>query len=251
MRCFRVPVVLAALVVVSFSSALLPDDGDPWKSETFLTDYSGLVPVPARTGQNFVYEAPGAEAKFGHFDAVMVDQPEISLSPSSPYHSAKPDELKAIAEFLRSAVAESLRSRGYEVVDRQGEHVLYLRVALTDLQLKKKRRGVLSYTPIGAVVHGVKAAVQDVMKEVDILDMAGQAEALDSRSGDVLAAIVCKRRAPVGASGGKLDRMTFEEFHAHVTGYGHQMACRLDNGRLPVDQRVDCTDPAVPFPAPR
>ena len=245
MRSFRLPVVAAVLVVAPFSAALLPGDDDPWKGETFLSDYSLLQPVPAKAGRDYLYVAPGSEEKFARFDAVMVDQPEISLSPGSPYHGAKPDDLKAIAEFLRSTIAGSLRSRGYEVVERRGDDVLYMRVALTELQLKKKRRGVLSYTPIGAVVHGVKAAVQDVMEEVDILDMAGQSEVLDSRSGEVLGALVCRRGAPAGESGGKLERMTFEQFQARVAEYGERMACRLDNAKRAVDRRVDCTDPAA------
>lgn len=246
MRGWLIRGLLPALMVVSFATMPGSAEDNPWRSETFLSDYTHLKPAPSKSGQDYIYVAPGAEEKLALFDAVMVDQPEISISPASPYSSAKPDDLKAIADFMRNAIVERLKSRGFKVVEQQGERVLYMRVALTDLQLKKKKRGVLSFTPIGAVVHGVKAAVQGVMKDVDIIDMTSQAEITGSQTGEVLGAIVCKRGAAAGKTGGgKPERMTFDDFKAHIDEYSDRLACRLDNSRRPADQRVDCTDPAA------
>ena len=246
MRRSSIPTLLIAFAVASFAATSAPAADDPWKSETFLADYTGLKLVPSAHGPDYLYVAPGVEEKMGRFDAVMVDQPEVAISPLSPYSSAKPDDLKAIAEFIRGAIVERVASRGFRVVEQPGESVLYLRVALTDLQLKKKRRNVLAYTPVGAVVHGIKAAVESVMKEVDIIDMVGQIEVADSRTGDVLAAMVTKRPAPADKAGGeKRERLTFEEFKGRVDEYSDRLACRIDNGRRPPARRVDCTDPAA------
>jgi hypothetical protein len=244
MRRFPIGSLLALLVVASFSAALVSGQDNPWTSETFLSDYTVLKPVATKSGQEYTYIAPGAEERFRQFNAVMVDQPEISVSAASPYHSAKPDDLKAIAEFMRNTIVERLESRGFKVVGQQGDNVLYLRTALTDLQLKKKKRGVLSYTPVGAVVHGVKSAVQNVMKEVDIIDMAGQAEVMASQTGEVFGAMLVKPAALVEKTGsGKAERMTFDQFKSHVDEYSARLACRLDNARRPPDQRVNCIDP--------
>ena len=249
MGCLPIGSVLSVLLAASLAATPMPAEDDPWKSETFLADYSGLQPVASKTALDYVYVAPQAEEKLARCDAIMVDQPEISISPASPYNSAKPDELKAISEFMRTTIVERLQSRGLRIVDHEGENVLYLRVALTHLQLKKKRRGVLSYTPVGAVVHGVKSAVQEVMNEVDIIDMAGQAEVAASHTGEVLGAMVTRPRGAAGTTGGgKPERMTFEEFKAHVDEYSDRLACRVDNGRKPADRRVDCTDPAAATP---
>ena len=247
MRALGFTVLAGVLLAVAPAPA--PAQNDPWASQTFLSDYSRLKPSPSKTGQDYTYFAQDAEPRFATFDSVMVDQPEIAVSPDSPYHSAKPDDLKAISEFMRGTIVDRLRQRGYAVVEAPGERVLYLRVALTDLQLKKKRRGVLAYTPVGAIVHGVKGAVQEVMENVDILAMAGQAEVADSRTGEVFGAMVTRRGGTAGGPDKKVERMTFDDFKAHVEEYSDRMACRLDNARRPAEQRVDCTDPAVRKPA--
>ncbi len=246
MRRFRIREVLAVLAVTTFVVAQVPTDDNPWKSETFLSDYSRLQLVPSKRGEEWLYVAPGAHEKIGKYDAFMVDQPEISLAKDSPYHSAKPDDLKAIAEFVRSALNRNLEAQGLKIVDQKGENVCYLRLAMTDLYLKKKTRGVLAYTPVGAVVHGVKSAVQNVMKNVDIIDMAAQAEFSDSLSGEVLGAMAGKmQRAQDKARGGTLERMTFDELEDRVEDASERIACRVENARKPPDRRIDCSDPVV------
>ena len=247
MRRFPIGSLLPVLVLAFLAATSTAAADDPWKAETFLGDYTLLKPVPSKGGQDYVYVASIAEDELARFDAVMVDQPEISVSPASPYACAKPDDLRAIAEFMRGAIAERLELRGFRVVEQEGESVLYLRSALTGLQLKKKKRGVFSYTPVGAVVHGVKASLQNVMKDVDIVDMAGQAEVMASLTGDVLGAMVVKRGGTADKTGGgKKERMTFDEFKARVEDASERLACRIDNARRSPDQRVDCVDPAAP-----
>ncbi len=245
----RVPIRSLLLVTLAaiFAAALCPAQESPFKSQTFLSDYSQLKPWGSQgKTQEYVYVAPGVYDKFGKFNSVMVDQPEISLSPDSPYHSAKPDDLKAIAEFMRTTIVDRLKTRGYEVVAKGGEGVLYLRTAMTDVQLKKKKRGILAYTPVGAVVHGVKTAVQSVMSNTDIIDMAGQAEIVDSQTGEVLAAMVSRRRTEGIQEGkDKTERIDFDEFKTHVDEFSDRLACRLRNGKLPPEKRVDCTDAAA------
>ncbi len=199
--------------------------------------------------------------RFAPYDAVMVDQPEVALSPDSPYRSAKPHDLAVIAEFLRGAVSERLVSRGFRVVDQKGEKVLYLRMALTDLELHKKKRGVLTYTPIGAVSHAVGRALKDITGETEIQRMTVQAELLDSVTNEVLGATVMRRDVaspaaasapapaatpePVGQKKHKPERIGFEEFEAAAQEYSDRLACRIDNARRAPEARVDCADPAA------
>lgn len=245
MRRFSIGSLLPVLAVATFAATPVPVEDDPWKSETFLSDYSRLKPVRSAEGQDYVWAAPLPYEMLSKFDAIMVDQPEISISPDSPYRCAKPDDLRAIAEFTRRAVVERLKSRGFNIVEEKGERVLYIRMAITDLQLKKKKRGILSYTPIGAIVHEVKDAVRGVMKEVDIIDLAGQAEVSVSTTGEMLGAMVAKRGVVGGKTGsGKLERMTFDEFKSRVESASDRLVCRMDNARRPPDQRVDCWNPA-------
>ena len=110
----------------------------------FLTDYSLLK---TRQGDmvNRVYIVPNAIERLKDYDAVLVDQPEIFISPDSKYKGAKPDQLKQLADTARLAMMERLEAGGYTVADGPGPGVLYMRWAIADLYLKKKKRGLLSF----------------------------------------------------------------------------------------------------------
>jgi hypothetical protein len=127
------------------------------------------------------------------------------------------------------------------VVDEPGPDVLYMRLALTDLYLQKEKRGIWAYTPAGAVVQLGADQVRDMMSKIDIIEMALQAELLDSQSEEVLLAAVLKRgsRKDKG-TGQKLVRLDFDDLRAVVREYGARLTCRLDNARKPESQWIDC-----------
>lgn len=123
-------------------------------------------------------------------------------------------------------------------------NVLYLRTALSELYLKKKKRSLMSFTPVGAVVHAAKKSITETLKKIDIIEMTLEVESLDSQTGHVRGAIVL-RRGTRKEKGQKEQRMDLAEFRTIVQGYGAIFVCRLDNARTPESQRIDCDDPAV------
>ena len=194
-------------------------------------------------GVDLFYAPAGAFDRLARYNKLMIDQPEIWLDRDSKYRGVKPDNSKAIADLIRQHLIEKVTSRGYEVVDEPGPDVLYIRMALTDLYLQKEKRGILAYTPTGAVLKAGADAVRDMMSKVDIIEMALQIEMLDSQSGEVLAAVVIKRGARKDKkTGQKLERMDFDEFRAILQEYGARLACRLDNSKMQESQRIDCVD---------
>jgi hypothetical protein len=194
-------------------------------------------------GVDLFYLPPGGLERVARYDKIMIDQPELWQARDSEYRGVRADNVKAISDLIRERVTERVISRGYEVVDEPGPNVLYLRVALTDLYLKKEKRGILAYTPVGAVVKIGADAVRDMMSKVDIIEMALQAEWLDSQSEEVLGAIVIKRGARKDkATGQKLQRMDFDEFRVVLQEYGARLACRLDNAKTQESQWIDCVD---------
>lgn len=214
--------------------------------KNFLTNYDLLKPRTGKAGQpgDLAYIAPGALKRLSGYRAVMVDQPEIHFSPDSEIKGMKPDDQKALAENMRDALSGRLAEGGYSVTHQPGPGVLYLRVALTDLMLKKKKRGLLGYTPVGFVVTGAADAVRETLQKVDFIEMTFQAELIDSVSNDVLGAIVAERGARK-AEGQKETRIDLEEFGQNMRAWGSRLRCQLDNSRLPEDQRADCTDDAA------
>lgn len=215
----------------------------------FLTDYS-LLEFREGDFVERIYVIPNAVERLGDFNAVMVDQPEIFIAPDSKYKGAKGDQLKALADVTRFAMIERLELGGYSVTDEPGPGVMYLRFAVAEVYLRKKKRGFLSYTPIGLVVHATaQAAVKDLWKKIDIEQMRLEIEAADSVTGEVLAAGTSTQGVRK-AKGQEQDVVTWEELDAMFNTLGERVRCHLDNARLPEDQWEVCTDiliePEVP-----
>ena len=227
-------VALYALVSGCASTPPVPKVGPPWTGETFLPNYSELKP----DGKDWIFHAPNIDTAMTGLTSVMVDQPEVFISPQSPYKGAKPADLTAIAEFARTSFEARLTAHGYKIVTSKGPGVFYIRSALTDLELKEKSRSILDYTPTTFVISSVYRALEDFMKKMDIIDVAVQAQFLNGETGQEIGAGVVPR-------GGNGEQMTFDQFKALMETWGDRIACRLDNGRVPESQRIDCTDPAA------
>jgi hypothetical protein len=213
-----------------------------WSSDSgFLDDYSILE---QRTGDAIdrVYIAPGTEERLADYDAVLVDQPEVFMSPDSKYGGAKPDHLKMLADSMRLALVERLQEDGgYEIVEEAGPGVVYIRWAITDLYLKKKKRGFLSYTPIGFVVHATaQAAIRDVWKKIDMVELNIEVEFVDGATGDVLAAVVAERGARK-TDDQEQELVSWEELDATINTFGLRLRCSLDNARIEAGSREDCS----------
>lgn len=125
-------------------------------------------------------------------------------------------------------------------MDEPGPDTIYIRVGVTDLSIKKKK-GLLSYTPVGFVVSTGVNAVKDFMEKYDLLNMSLQAESSDSVSNELVGAIVIQR----GKSTDATKPISFDALVAASNEYSERLACRLDNAHVPADQRIDCTDPAT------
>lgn len=203
--------------------------------KSFLRNYDRLQTRTAGGITDALYLAPDIGPKLKNYSSVAVDQPEVLISPQSDYRGAKPDDLAQVAEHLRVALTGRLTAGGYTVAPTTGPGVLYIRLALTDLELKKKRRNLLAYTPVGAVVKIGADAVRSMLDKYDITGMTLQGELLDSTGNEVLAALVTPW------PGGK-PRMEFVDLDKLVSEYGERLRCNLDNARGPADQNVDCLD---------
>jgi hypothetical protein len=167
-----------------------------------------------------------------------VDEPEVLISANSDYKGAKPSDLEAIAALLRKDVSDGLTAGGYGVVDAAGPDVLYLKTAVTDLSLQRKKRALLAYTPVGFVLKAGLDATRDMMGKYDVMGAAIQGQITDSKSSEVLAEFV-------GLRGNNGKRMEFSELEAAVKSFASRLRCRLDNAHVTAAQQIDCLDPAA------
>jgi hypothetical protein len=211
----------------------------PAYDQTFLSNYSKLVATPLpNNATDLIYVAPGAFDRVSKYTAMMIDQPEILISPKSDYDGAKPADLAAIAEQVRKELIDALKAGGYGIVEAPGPNVLYIRVAITDLMLKRKKRRLLAYTPVGFVLKAGMDATRDMMEKYDIMGDAAQGQILDSQSSEVLGEFVALR-------GNNGQRITFDQMNTEILGFASRLRCRLDNTHVPEDKRIDCLDPAA------
>jgi hypothetical protein len=192
-----------------------------------------VTPLADNKGTDILYVAPGAFSRLAMYDAVIVDSPEVLMSAKSEYKGATPLDLFAVSSFLRETVDHAIESGGYYVVDHPDEGVLYMTLAITDLKLKKKKRGLLAYTPSGYFMKASIDATRTMMEKYDIMSLTLQAEIVDSTTNEVLASLVALR-------GNNGQRLEFKDFDADVQSFASRLVCRLDNSRGPEELDVDC-----------
>ena len=241
MKLFNVKAgLLSGIAAALLAAAPVQAQDSQWANQSFLNDYSTLKPIPGKEGKDYQYLAPNIESSLGKFKKVMLDQPEVFLSPSSPYKGAQPSDLAAVAGAIYSQMETALKARGYAVVDKPGADTLYVRIGVTDLQIAKKKKKLLAYTPVGLVVGVGVNALKGFMDKYDLLDMSLQTEIQDSTSQQVLAAAVLQR----GKTAGAQKPIPFDTVVSVTNELGERFACRLDNGHVAAAQRIDCTDAA-------
>jgi len=227
----RILILLAGLCGMASATA---------QDESFFTNPSLLEPWDQGTF-DLGYVHPDALQVAQRYASVMVDQPEIFIADDSKYKGAKPDHMKQLADTGRLAMIERLEAGGYTITDEPGPNVVYIRWAIADLYLQKKKRSILSYTPAGFVMHSTRQAmIRDLWKKIDIVELGLMIEWTDSVSGEVLSAGLA-RRGMRKAKGRKAELVTWEELDALFLTIGEQSRCHLDNNKLPEgEKRIDC-----------
>jgi hypothetical protein len=198
-------------------------------NQTFLSNYKNLEP----RGKDLVYRTADSQRLLAAARGIMIDQPEVHIAADSPFTGAKPADLTAIAEALRSQLVEALTKAGYNVVTAPGPNILLLRTAFTDVYLEKEARGVLGYTPIGFVVGAGVDAMESVMQGYNILGITLQAELIDTGSNALIFELVAQR-------GGNQQVITFDQYKKQMQTWGQRLACQVSNSKLPTAQQTDC-----------
>lgn len=237
------------LVAILVTCACLPVFSKPAVAEPqfsgFLSDYSQLQVVPDQPSA-LSFLSSDAQELFERYEAIMVDQPEIFISPDSKYRGAKPDELKALSDSFRATITDTLSSK-FQVVEEPGPNVLFVRLAASNLHIKKKKR-LTDFTPVGLVTNatGVKDAVRaaisdDIAKRLSLIELTIEAELLDSETGERLAALVVQRgQAKDKTAGLKQEPTSWKELDELIQAFANRLVCRLTSARPPDERRIDC-----------
>jgi hypothetical protein len=103
--------------------------------------------------------------------------------------------------------------------------------------LQKKKRPILAYTPIGAVVHAGKNMAKEVTEKIDLKDLKIEGEVLDSVSLEQLGAMTASR----GSLSVDTDKaVSWERLHELFATLGKRLRCRLDNSKVSEEEWTNC-----------
>ena len=167
----------------------------------------------------------------------MIDQPELVIASDSKYKGIKPDDAKAVADAMRKALSDAVTKNGrVKVVDKPGPEVLYVRLAASNVHLKKKSRGILGYTPAGFVVGSAVSAGQEMEQKIILQDMTLELEILDSQTETVMAAVVDEIEAGKKAKASD----SWMKEHTVMAYWATRFNCRLENSQKPEKDWQDC-----------
>ena len=251
MRRSIVAVVAVIFVVLAGSLAVWAKKDTSEKAQKvdearfsgFLNDYSKLEPNPEIV-TDLIYTAPGGMEKVRRADSIMVDQPEIFIHPDSKYQGMKPDDMKVLSDAFREIMINELKET-FSIVEEAGPNVLYFRMAITGLYLKKKHtKNPLAYTPIGLVTQGVKKAVtRDITKKISLVEANIEAALMMSQTGERLGAMVLQRGVRKDKEKGQKEAPTsWDDLEVYMQRAGTRLGCRLENAHLPEGERIDCLE---------
>lgn len=233
------PLAIIAIMVLPAATVYAQAEGGIQDSG-FLSAYGKLTAAPEGGLADLLYIAPDADKNLATVNGIMVDQPVISLGENSKVKHLKPDDQKALADFLRDGMVSVMKDGGYNVVEQAGPDVVYMKVALVDLEVQHKKRGFLSYTPIGVVAHGATNAGKEFMAKNDVHAGTIELEISNSSTGEVYIAAVLKEVQGRGESVGKKDRYTFDSLKAAFASFATRARCQLDNAKNAGGAQQDC-----------
>lgn len=205
---FERTLLVAGMLALSMQQAFA--GGSP-----FIDDMPPLAADPDRAGA-MIWQKPGLDR--AAYTRVMIEPVTLFVSADSEYQGLDADDLKALADGFRETVTRTLEP-DIPVVSQKGPGVLYLRVALTEVKVARKKRGLLGYTPIGLVARAAKEAVAG--PSVSLRDAVLEIEMLDSVSGERLGVLVDK--APKGSA----EEVSWEAISKTFTFYAERFKSRM------------------------
>lgn len=211
-------VILGSLLVLTIGTSKAAEQ----QYSGFLDDYPKLIPDKDRKGA-LTYQNPKYD--HGKYDKFVIEPVLIWYHPDSKYKGIDPGDLKTLADAFRDTLIEHL-SDDYPVVTQYGPGIAIIRVAITDVRAKKKKRGVLGYTPAGLVVSTAMAAAG---KNISLQDAALELELLDSQSGERMGFILDRQSKSNPSSKKKSKQKTsWKNIQETFDYYATRFKSRLD-----------------------
>ena len=170
--------------------------GISYAAESYESSFIENLPTLTKSGDDAgLFEWTKPEVNIAAYDKLLVSQPHIILSAGNKYKGLQPDQMVLLADRLAASFMNRLGD-ALEIVDAPSEGTLLMNMAVTEVLLKKKR-GLLSYTPVGAVAHAAtsNSTVKDLEGLAQKVQLQGanlEIELVDATTGELLAIRILK-----------------------------------------------------------
>jgi len=223
--------ILLALTIGTFSLPTLAED----QFSGFLESYEELQPAED-IWLNYIYTGPDFQAQVANTTAFLIEQPEIFIAPDSKYGGMKPDDMKMMADSMRAIFAEAM-VENYQIAASPGPNTLVMRMAFTNVHLKKKGRSLLGYTPIGFVASSAKKALMnEFVDNILLTEVVWEAEILNSQTGERYGAIIIN----LGNKDSKKEFTSWDQLMQALEVGAARIMCRIDNAKSGEGEMRDC-----------
>jgi hypothetical protein len=192
----------------------------PVTHSDFIEGRVKLDKCPKRHG-SYCNIKPGIQ--LAKYNKVAFTPIEFRLHPQSEYRGLAPDDFKMVSDMFHQTLIGQLEP-DYPVVISADASTLVVRIALTDIKLKKKSRTLMGWTPIGLVAG---TAQDKVSKKLRLEDAVLEAEFLDGKTAERLAVLVDQNLYEDGSSTDSWERMRLMFKH-----YAKRIKARLDQAQI-------------------
>jgi hypothetical protein len=194
-NCLNLGVLLISVLLLAGCSASGMKNVE---GSGFLDNYSQLKPG-GEDESALVYVKTGAD--FKSYNKIMFEQIVVRLNSSSEANEIDPAMLVELTNYYQNALVEAVKD-SYEIVDQPGTDVLWVRVAITDVEPSSPVANTMSsIVPVGMVVAVGAKATSDA--NLGTGEAATEVEVLDSMTKERLAAAVDRRQGGKSAFRGK------------------------------------------------
>lgn len=124
------------------------------------------------------------------YTKLAIPQPYIFLSDKNKYKGLQPDQMKLLADRL-AAIFTARFEDIIDIVEEPGPGVMVMNLAVSELTMKKKR-GLMSFTPTGALLHAARANskiknLDKLAKKIQLKNANLEVEFVDGVTGELLA----------------------------------------------------------------
>ncbi len=194
---------------------------NPVVSSGFLEHYAALKPDPDFPGA-FIWENPKADLK--HYSKIMVAPIEVWISPDSEYKGLTADQVALLNQSFQGLLAEVMEP-DYPLVSQPGEGVLVLRVAMTNINARKKQKTFASWLPTSLIIRGIDAAYYGSLGQLELASAQLEGETRDAVTNELVATRVVTGVGPEG------EELHFEGFIDFVRYRVEQFRSAMDKAR--------------------